>query len=125
MRDADPEARLVAAPGLPLVLLVGAALGLAMGAIIHYFEIQPFIVTLAGLFLARGLCYAITTDSITIDEPTFVGLGPQATLRFGDYFLTAGAIIAIIVVLIGVTSCTTRGSAATSTRSAAASSPRC
>ena len=30
------------------------ALGLAMGAMIHYFEIQPFIVTLAGLFLARG-----------------------------------------------------------------------
>ena len=31
-------------------------------AIIHYFEIQPFIVTLAGMFLARGLCYAISID---------------------------------------------------------------
>src|SRR3954462_5692490 len=45
---------------IPLVLVVGATLGLGMGAMIHYFEIQPFIVTLAGLFLARGLCYAIT-----------------------------------------------------------------
>jgi len=86
---------------VPLVLLVGSGLGLTMGAIIHYFEIQPFIVTLAGLFLARGTCYAITTDSITIDEPTFSGWA-QATLRVGDYFLTAGAIIAIIVVLIGI-----------------------
>jgi simple sugar transport system permease protein len=86
---------------VPLVLLVGSGLGLTMGAIIHYFEIQPFIVTLAGLFLARGLCYAITTDSITIDEPTFSGWA-QATLRVGDYFLTAGAIIAIVVVLIGI-----------------------
>jgi ribose/xylose/arabinose/galactoside ABC-type transport system permease subunit len=85
---------------VPLVLLVGSGLGLTMGAIIHYFEIQPFIVTLAGLFLARGTCYAITTDSITIDEPTFSGWA-QATLRVGDYFLTAGAIIAIIVVLVG------------------------
>ena len=86
---------------IPLVLVVGATLGLGMGAMIHYFEIQPFIVTLAGLFLARGLCYAITTDSITIDEPTF-SKWAQATARFGDYFLTAGAIIAIIVVLIGI-----------------------
>ena len=67
---------------MPLVLLVGSTLGLAMGAIIHYFEIQPFIVTLAGLFLARGTCYAITTDSITIDEPTFSGVGAgDAALR--------------------------------------------
>jgi ribose/xylose/arabinose/galactoside ABC-type transport system permease subunit len=85
---------------IPLVLLVGSTLGLAMGAIIHYFEIQPFIVTLAGLFLARGTCYAITTDSITIDEPTF-SKWAQATVRFGDYFLTAGAIIAILVVVVG------------------------
>lgn len=33
---------------IPLVLLVGAASGTLMGWIIHTFEIQPFIVTLAG-----------------------------------------------------------------------------
>jgi simple sugar transport system permease protein len=85
---------------IPLVLVVGAVLGLAMGAMIHYFEIQPFIVTLAGLFLARGTCYAITTDSITIDEPTFSGWA-QATARVGDMFLTSGAIIAIGVAIVG------------------------
>jgi galactofuranose transport system permease protein len=85
---------------IPFVLVVGSLLGLTMGAIIHYFEIQPFIVTLAGLFLARGTCYAITTDSITIDQKTFSSWA-QATARFGDYFLTAGAIVAIVVVLIG------------------------
>jgi simple sugar transport system permease protein len=42
---------------LLVVLVIGATLGLAMGCVIHYFEIQPFIVTLAGMFLARGLCY--------------------------------------------------------------------
>ena len=55
----------------PVVLLVGATLGLAMGSIIHFFEIQPFIVTLAGMFLARGLCYAITVDAISITNPSF------------------------------------------------------
>ena len=53
----------------PVVLLVGATLGFAMGSIIHFFEIQPFIVTLAGMFLARGLCYAITVDAISITHP--------------------------------------------------------
>src|SRR3954454_7710944 len=85
---------------IPLVLVVGATLGLAMGAMIHYFEIQPFIVTLAGLFLARGLCYAITTDSVTITDPGFVSLA-SGTLRLGDMFLTTGAIVALVVVVIG------------------------
>ena len=35
----------------------GPALGLLMGLVIEYFDVQPFIVTLAGMFLARGLCY--------------------------------------------------------------------
>ena len=53
----------------PVVLLVGATLGSRWAAIIHYFEIQPFIVTLAGMFLARGLCYAITVDAVSITHP--------------------------------------------------------
>ena len=55
----------------PLVLAIGAAYGAAMGALIHYLRLQPFIVTLAGMFLARGACFLITTQSITIDEPSF------------------------------------------------------
>ena len=46
---------------LVVALLIGAALGFVMGCIIHFFEIQPFIVTLAGMFFARGLCYVIST----------------------------------------------------------------
>ena len=41
-----------------------------MGALIHFFRLQPFIVTLAGMFLARGACFLITTQSITINDPT-------------------------------------------------------
>jgi simple sugar transport system permease protein len=37
-----------------------------MGSIIHYFKLQPFIVTLAGQFLMRGLCAIISTESIPI-----------------------------------------------------------
>ena len=52
-----------------------------MGAIIHYFEIQPFIVTLAGMFLARGLCYTISTDSIPITDPFYVDHGAPRRSR--------------------------------------------
>jgi galactofuranose transport system permease protein len=85
---------------LPLVLLVGACLGLGMGCIIHFFELQPFIVTLAGMFLARGTCYAISTDSVTINDPGFVRVA-QGTIRFGDMFITTGVVVALVAVLVG------------------------
>ena len=53
------------------VLLTGTALGLVMGLIIHFFDVQPFIVTLAGMFFARGLCFLISVESVSITDPTF------------------------------------------------------
>ncbi|WP_422769676.1 galactofuranose ABC transporter, permease protein YjfF [Plantactinospora sp. WMMC1484] len=86
---------------LPLVLLIGALLGFGMGCIIHYFEIQPFIVTLAGMFLARGLCYTIGTSSITIDDPFWTSIAQQR-LRFGGFFISVSVVIALVVVAIGI-----------------------
>ena len=43
---------------LPAVLLLGALIGAGQGAVIHFFKVEPFIATLAGLFLARGLASA-------------------------------------------------------------------
>ena len=39
-----------------LALGIGLAFGLMHGYLIAYLEIQPFIITLAGMFLAQGLC---------------------------------------------------------------------
>jgi simple sugar transport system permease protein len=49
-----------------LVLLITTAFGAAMGATIHYLEMPAFIVTLAGMFLARGAAYVLSTDSVPI-----------------------------------------------------------
>jgi simple sugar transport system permease protein len=76
------------------VLLGGAAFGGAMGAIIHVFRLQPFIVTLAGMFLARGLCYLISIESITIEDPLFVAMS-QTQLPFLGGFLSPGALVAL------------------------------
>lgn len=86
---------------LPFVLLVGSVFGFAMGCVIHYFDIQPFIVTLAGLFLARGLCTTISTSSISITDPFWTSLA-QEKIRFGKNFISPSVIVALVVVLIAV-----------------------
>ena len=53
------------------VLLAGTALGTLMGLLIHYLDIQPFIATLAGLFLARGIAFLISVESIPINDKQF------------------------------------------------------
>ena len=61
-----------AAVTIPLVILIGAVIGLVVGVMVHVFEIQPFIATLAAMFLARGLCYIVAPESIPITDPTIV-----------------------------------------------------
>ncbi|KWH05794.1 ABC transporter permease [Burkholderia territorii] len=86
---------------VPLVLVFGALYGAAMGALIHYFRLQPFIVTLAGMFLARGACFLITTQSITINEPTFHALA-GISVPVGGGTLSAGALIALVTLAAAI-----------------------
>jgi simple sugar transport system permease protein len=85
-----------------LVLVGGAVFGLAMGAVIHYLEIQPFIVTLAGMFLARGLCYVIDLQSISITDPLFRTVAQTAVPLGEDMFLSPSALVALVVVAVAV-----------------------
>ena len=83
------------------VLALGAVFGAGMGALIHYFKLQPFIVTLAGMFLARGLCYLISINSITIDDPLFVAMS-QTQLQFLGGFVSPGVVIAVVTLLLAI-----------------------
>lgn len=87
---------------IPLVLLIGAVFGSGMGAIIHYFKIQPFIVTLAGMFLARGLCYVISINTITIDHPFYTAVAQTKITLPGGSFISISAIVALIVVAAAI-----------------------
>jgi ribose/xylose/arabinose/galactoside ABC-type transport system permease subunit len=83
---------------IPLVILIGSALGLVVGILVHVFEIQPFIATLAAMFLARGLCYVISLSSIPITDPTIVWLS-STRIPIGDtWSITPSGIIALTVV---------------------------
>ena len=56
---------------MALMLAMGTALGFIMGWIIYNFKVEPFIVTLMGLWFARGMAYIITLTSLTISDDTY------------------------------------------------------
>lgn len=90
----------LAAAGAALVF--GVAFGAAMGWLIEAFDIQPFIVTLAGMFLLRGLAFGLTLESIAIQHP-FIDLlaGVRVPLP-GRGGLTVGALIMLAALAGGL-----------------------
>lgn len=94
-------------------LSIGLAFGLLQGYLIAYLEIQPFIVTLAGLFLGRGLTAVISTEMISIKNGLFQSWATyQIKLPFGTtnrrgifqpaYVYPSVIIALVVVVLIAV-----------------------
>ncbi len=86
---------------IAVVLMLGASFGGAMGALIHYFKLQPFIVTLAGMFLARGLCYLISINSITIDDPLYLAMSQTQFALLGG-FVSPSALVALLMLVLAI-----------------------
>ncbi|MBP2479605.1 simple sugar transport system permease protein [Crossiella equi] len=82
------------------VLAIGSVLGLLMGLVIHHFDLPPFIVTLAGMFLARGLCFVISVESVPIKDPTFRALATASIELGGGVTVTWSVLIAAVVVAV-------------------------
>lgn len=87
---------------IPLVLLMGTAFGAFMGHLIERYRLQPFIVTLAGMFLARGLCYVISIDSISITNESYSAISQIRVPLWEDASVSASALIALAVLLSAV-----------------------
>ncbi|MCX7279412.1 MAG: sugar ABC transporter permease YjfF [Burkholderiales bacterium] len=87
---------------IPLVLLMGTAFGAFMGFLIERFRLQPFIVTLAGMFLARGLCYLISIDSISMTNEFYSKVSQMRLPVWGDASISIGAVIALVVLVVAV-----------------------
>lgn len=83
-----------------LMLVMGMVLGGAMGFLITYLRVQPFIATLAGLWVARGLCFWISDDAIPIHNRLYTVLGQTRILIPGlsDPVTKVGAFISIPVI---------------------------
>lgn len=84
---------------LPLVLTIGLVFGAVQGFLIERFRLQPFIVTLAGMFLARGLCYLISIDSISIANEFYSQVSQTRIPVWGEASISVGAVIALVVLV--------------------------
>jgi len=57
-----------------LAIGIGLAFGLAQGFLISYLEIQPFIITLAGMFFARGMTTIVSVQPQKVAHAGFKAL---------------------------------------------------
>ena len=57
-----------------IALGIGLAFGIIQGYLVAYLEIQPFIVTLAGMFFARGMTTIVHTNPFNVENKDFVAL---------------------------------------------------
>ncbi|CAN7362136.1 galactofuranose ABC transporter, permease protein YjfF [Rhizobium leguminosarum] len=85
-----------------LVLVITTAFGGIMGAIIHYLEMPAFIVTLAGMFLARGMAFVLSIDSIPIDHEYYSTLTSLYWRLPGGGRLTLIGGIMLLVFAVGI-----------------------
>jgi len=86
-----------------IVLSLGVLLGSAQGALIYYFRMQPFIVTLAGQFLMRGLCVVISEESIPIRNEFFKTFAlEKIVIQLGESKALTGKIYLYVFIFIAV-----------------------
>lgn len=95
-----------------LVLIMGLVFGLAQGFCVAYLKIQPFIVTMAGMFFARGMTAVLCTDQVSIvSDPLFTKLSStKINIPFGGYvnkkgiyqvpYIRASVLVALLIVVL-------------------------
>jgi simple sugar transport system permease protein len=90
---------------LLLALGIGVAFGAVQGCLVAYLDIQPFIVTLAGMFFARGLAAIIETQTRTVENLSFTRLAemrirlPIGSLNNNGVFVRAYTEIGVVIAL--------------------------
>ena len=99
------------AGSMALALAIGTAFGLVQGLLVSYLEIQPFIISLAGMFFARGMTTIVSVAPRTAENAMFMALkefrivipGIGSYGKTGNFIparIELGVVIAIAVVIL-------------------------
>lgn len=95
-----------------LILIIGIVFGIVQGFCVGYLNIQPFIVTMAGMFFGRGMTAVISTDQVSISNEWFKSIANiKIELPFGSYvnektgvlqipFIRLTVIVALLVLIV-------------------------
>ncbi|MDN6565574.1 MAG: hypothetical protein L0K65_00765 [Actinomyces sp.] len=93
----------------PLVVIVmvltGTLIGALSGTLVRFFDMQPFIATLATMYLAQGIAAMISSEPIVLAQDYGLrNLGAKITLIDGhknqDLKISVGFLVATVVVLL-------------------------
>lgn len=96
LRDGLPVGLVV-----PVMLVIGAAMGLGVGVLVQYFGVQPFIASLAAMFAARGLAFMVSLSSIKVEDPSILWLqSTRLQAAPGSWSITPTGILALLVVVV-------------------------
>ncbi|MFA6891430.1 MAG: sugar ABC transporter permease YjfF [Sphaerochaetaceae bacterium] len=94
-----------------IALGIGLAFGIVQGFLVAYLDIQPFIVTLAGMFFAKGMTTIVNNTQFNVKNPAFQALKAirihvpfmGAVNKLGKYipaYVELGVIVALLIVLV-------------------------
>ena len=86
---------------IPGALLIGVIFGGAMGFLIQKYDLPPFLVTLGGMFFARGMAFVINAESVGISH-SFYNAMKKVTVPLGERgSLNETALLFIVVFILG------------------------
>ena len=68
---------------MAIVLAAGTAFGAGQGCLVRFFGIPPFLATLGGLFLARGVGLVISAEQVPIDHPLYADVLSDCGITLG------------------------------------------
>lgn len=87
-----------------LMIVMGVVFGTLLGVIIQYLKVQPFIVTLMGLFFARGMAYIISLTSVTITDSVYktLALSPIYIPFLRNTYIYLPTLVAPITLLVAI-----------------------
>ena len=93
-----------------IAVAIGLAFGVVQGFLVAYLDIQPFIVSLAGMFFARGMTTIVHSQPFNVQNPAFQALkNTRIKLPFGSVnakgvfvnaYVEIGVVVAIAIVVI-------------------------
>src|SRR5688500_4353903 len=90
------------AGAIAIALALGTTFGGSMGWLIHRYELPPFLVTLGGMFFARGMAFVINQESIEIAHPFYSAVQEFGVPLGERVALPATALVFLAVFLMGV-----------------------
>ncbi len=97
------------------VILIGLGIGLLYGVIqgflVAHLGIQPFIISLAGMFFAKGMTTIVSKEPVRVTNESFLAIkelriivpGLGSNNKLGQYvpaYIEVGVVIALMVVLL-------------------------